>query len=202
MDLEASQVASLQQSIREEASTRDLWPVKRPSADVPTIGIEPVTTEVPVRSRRGLFIGGVLVAAALAGGAGLMFAGGAEEVVATLDAAAAPLPATLPVAALPDPAPADPAPVPDPDPTPPTSTPKKSSSQVQAEKHIRAAEAARRDGNFLLQLAQADEARQLDPKNRRAAELMGEALVKSGDSERGCRLLRGSRLHRQVGCAD
>lgn len=84
----------------------------------------------------------------------------------------------------------------------PPPTHKKSESQLQAEKHVRAAEAARAQGNLLRQLSEADEARHLDSKNRRAAELMGEALVKSGDLARGCPLLRGSRMYRQVGCSD
>jgi Protein kinase domain len=80
---------------------------------------------------------------------------------------------------------------------------RRSANQLRAEKHVRRAEAARKAGKFLLQLAEADEARRLDPKNRRAAILMGEALVKSGDRARGCPLLRRSaRLYRQAGCAD
>jgi hypothetical protein len=76
-------------------------------------------------------------------------------------------------------------------------------NQLRAEKHLRAAEAARRSGNLLRQLAEADQARRLDPHNRRATQLMGEALVKSGDRAKGCPLLRRSaRLFRQVGCSD
>jgi len=79
----------------------------------------------------------------------------------------------------------------------------RSARQSRVEKHLRAAEAARRAGNLLLQLAEADQARQLDPQNRRAALLMGEALVKSGDRARGCPLLRRSARHyRRAGCAD
>jgi hypothetical protein len=71
------------------------------------------------------------------------------------------------------------------------------------DRHLRAAEAARRRANHLLQLAEADAARRLDPGNRRARLLMGEALVKSGDRKKGCPLLQGSaRLYREVGCAD
>jgi hypothetical protein len=54
----------------------------------------------------------------------------------------------------------------------------------------------------LRQLAEADQARRLDPRNRRAAELVGEALVKSGDRARGCPLLRRSRWKRDLGCPD
>ena len=80
---------------------------------------------------------------------------------------------------------------------------RRTASQMKADKHVRAAEAARRAGKYLLQLAEADEARRLDPGNRRAQLLMGEALVKSGDRARGCPLLRRSaRLYRQAGCAD
>jgi hypothetical protein len=67
---------------------------------------------------------------------------------------------------------------------------------------VRAAEEARRAGNLLRQLAEADQARRLDPRNRRAAELVGEALVKSGDPARGCPLLRRSRWKRDLGCPD
>jgi serine/threonine-protein kinase len=80
---------------------------------------------------------------------------------------------------------------------------RRSANQLRAERHVRKAEAARREGKFLLQLAEADEARRLDPGNRRAAILVGEALVKSGDLARGCPLLRRSaRLYGQAGCAD
>jgi Protein kinase domain len=80
---------------------------------------------------------------------------------------------------------------------------RRTASQMKADKHVRAAEAARRAGKYLLQLAEADEARRLDPGNRRAQLLMGEALVKSGDRARGCPLLRRSaRLYRQARCAD
>jgi len=72
--------------------------------------------------------------------------------------------------------------------------------RAKAEEHVRAAEKARREGNLLRQLAEADEARRLDPKNRRAVELVGEALVKSGDRARGCPLLRRTRLFAQLGC--
>jgi len=79
----------------------------------------------------------------------------------------------------------------------------RTSTQVRADKHLRAAEGARRSGNLLRQLAEADQARRLDPQNRRAALLMGEALVKSGDRTNGCPLLRRSaRLYRQAGCAN
>jgi serine/threonine-protein kinase len=80
---------------------------------------------------------------------------------------------------------------------------RRTASQLKADRHVRAAEAARRAGKYLLQLAEADEARRLDPGNRRARLLVGEALVKSGDRARGCPLLRRSaRLYRQAGCAD
>jgi hypothetical protein len=79
----------------------------------------------------------------------------------------------------------------------------RTANQLRAERHVRAAEAARRSGNLLRQLAEADQARRLDPHSRRAAQLMGEALVKSGDRANGCPLLRRSpRLFRQAGCAD
>jgi eukaryotic-like serine/threonine-protein kinase len=127
-------------------------------------------------------------------------------------AAAAALPLPDPITQPPrPPAASSAAPDPAPNPVPsssargPVAAPssRRSSNQVRADKHVRAAEAARRSGNYLLQLAEADEARRLDPGNRRAPLLVGEALVKSGDRTRGCPLLRRSvRLYREVGCAD
>ncbi len=96
--------------------------------------------------------------------------------------------------------PAPPAPSPDRD---APSGGARDTTRQRAARHVRAAEAARRAGNLLRQLAEADQARRLDPHNRRAALLMGEALVKSGDRANGCPLLRRSaRLYRESGCAN
>jgi cytochrome c-type biogenesis protein CcmH/NrfG len=56
--------------------------------------------------------------------------------------------------------------------------------------HLRNAEAAFRDGNRLRQLAEADLARQADPRNVRAIYLLADALIKGGDLDRGCSYLR------------
>ena len=56
--------------------------------------------------------------------------------------------------------------------------------------HLKAAVAALRDGNRLRQLAEADLALKDDPKNVRAKYLLADALIKGGDNERGCTMLR------------
>ena len=72
--------------------------------------------------------------------------------------------------------------------------------------HLAAAEAARRAGNRLRQLAEADAALKAAPGNRQARFLIGDALVGSGDLPRGCKYLRqaGSAAAmaraREVGC--
>ncbi len=59
--------------------------------------------------------------------------------------------------------------------------------------HLRAADSARRAGNALKQVAEADSALRLDRGNKRAAFLLGDALVRSGDKARGCGYLRKAR---------
>ena len=56
--------------------------------------------------------------------------------------------------------------------------------------HLKAAEAALREGNRLRQLAEADLALQEDPRNPRAKYLLADALIKGGDLDRGCGMLR------------
>ena len=56
--------------------------------------------------------------------------------------------------------------------------------------HLKAAEAALREGNRLRQLAEADLALKDEPKNARAKYLLADALIKGGDTERGCAMLR------------
>jgi tRNA A-37 threonylcarbamoyl transferase component Bud32 len=206
MDLEASQIARAAATARHRPAPRERVSL---TAEVPTTDLETVPAR---RSRRGVLLAaGALTA--VAGGIALVTMAASsrgdkaetappiasaprESGLATASAPAVPDAAPSPAAATD--ASVEPAALP----LPTGTGKKKSESQLQAEKHVRAAEAARSAGNLLRQLSEADEARHLDPKNRRAAELMGEALVKSGDSARGCPLLRGSRLYRQVGCAD
>jgi serine/threonine-protein kinase len=97
-----------------------------------------------------------------------------------------------------------------PDAGPSSSTPAARRAATEAEarharalRRIHAAEAARRAGNNLRQFAEAEEALRLEPQNRRAQELVGEALVKSGDREQGCAFLRAApRTAAALGCPD
>jgi serine/threonine protein kinase len=60
-------------------------------------------------------------------------------------------------------------------------------------RHLEAAEQARRQGNRLKQMAEADSALQLERSNRQAAYLLGDALLAGGDEENGCKYLRRAR---------
>ena len=73
--------------------------------------------------------------------------------------------------------------------------------------HVAAAEEAQRAGNRLRQLAEADAALQADPRNVRARLLFADALIASGDLDRGCKHLRdlgrnptARQRARQAGC--
>ena len=57
--------------------------------------------------------------------------------------------------------------------------------------HLAAADGARRRGNRLKQIAHADQALELDPRNQRARYLLGDALV-STDRVNGCKYLRSA----------
>jgi serine/threonine-protein kinase len=63
----------------------------------------------------------------------------------------------------------------------------------EAAHHLDAAESARRAGNRLKQIGEADSALRLDPGNRQAAYLLGDALLAGGDKENGCKYLRRAR---------
>jgi serine/threonine-protein kinase len=211
MDLEASQIARAAAAAAPTPTSAVTADGRRPSisSNIPTIEVESTPARRPRR-------GGILVAAgalaAVAGGIALVTISSIGRGDDDSPAPVASAPQEPALATVSNPAAPDAAPAPSPAaadggaaavPTAlPAPTRKKTERQLQAEKHVRTAEAARRAGNLLDQLSEADEAHHLDPKNRRAAELMGEALVKSGDTARGCPLLRGSRLYRQVGCAD
>ncbi|HRC56188.1 MAG TPA: hypothetical protein PKU97_09710, partial [Kofleriaceae bacterium] len=56
-------------------------------------------------------------------------------------------------------------------------------------KHLAAAEAARRAGNFIRQLTEADFALELSPREPRARFLAADALIQSGDLTKGCKYL-------------
>ena len=68
--------------------------------------------------------------------------------------------------------------------------PRNAPANTVAQGHLAAAEAALRANNRLRQLAEADLARQADPKNVRAIYLLADALLKTGDLDRGCNYLR------------
>jgi len=119
-------------------------------------------------------------------------------------AAPAPLVAAQPVAqppaAEPPVAPAPPTPAsisPSTSPSAPQPTRRQGQGQGQGGAeiaiHLRAAEQARTAGNHLRQLAEADAAHQLDPRNLRARYLLGDALLATGDTANGCRYLRSAR---------
>jgi tRNA A-37 threonylcarbamoyl transferase component Bud32 len=70
------------------------------------------------------------------------------------------------------------------------------------------AESAQKAGNRLKQIAMADAALQLDPRNSRAKFLLADGLLATGDRERGCKYLRDLRNNpsarsraSQAGCA-
>ena len=56
--------------------------------------------------------------------------------------------------------------------------------------HLKSAEDAMKQGNRLRQLAEADLALKADPRSVRAKYLLGDALIKGGDLDRGCAYLR------------
>ena len=70
------------------------------------------------------------------------------------------------------------------------SVPRDTPARQAARAHLEAAEAALRDDNRLRQLAEADLALKADPRSARARYLLADALLKTGDLERGCASLR------------
>lgn len=81
-------------------------------------------------------------------------------------------------------------------------------NKAEVQTHLRAAESARKSGNTLKQLAEADAARKLDGRSTRARYLLGDALVKSGDKTNGCKHLHRARslssarsAYSKAGCA-
>jgi serine/threonine protein kinase len=69
----------------------------------------------------------------------------------------------------------------------------RSARRREAARHLAAAESARSQGNRLKQIAEADSALRLDPGNRQAAYLLGDALLAGGDEQNGCKYLRRAR---------
>ncbi|HEU0036890.1 MAG TPA: serine/threonine-protein kinase [Kofleriaceae bacterium] len=68
--------------------------------------------------------------------------------------------------------------------------PRPGGKNTAALEHLRNAEEGLRTNNLLKQLAEADLALAADPRNVRAKYLLGDALIKSGDLDRGCQTLR------------
>jgi hypothetical protein len=94
---------------------------------------------------------------------------------------------------------------------PPTVSPVREapSHNPEAEDHLRSAEEAFRTKNRLRQLAEADLALRADPRSARAKYLLADALLKSGDLDRGCAHLRAMKRSAQArtrartaGCPD
>jgi serine/threonine protein kinase len=85
---------------------------------------------------------------------------------------------------------------------PPAGSPRaqRAAQRAAAEEHLRNAESALRENNLLKQLVEADLALRADRRNVRARYLLGDALIKNGDLDRGCaylRVLGGNRLAQQ-----
>jgi len=116
-----------------------------------------------------------VVTAAVAAVAGLPDAGLPDApIAAPADAAAPAIPADAAPAPIVLPAPAHAA-------VPPRN--------LVAEEHLRNAEDGFQTRNQLKQLAEADLALRADPRSVRARFLLGDALIKSGDLDRGCAYL-------------
>ncbi len=89
-----------------------------------------------------------------------------------------------------------------PDAGPSRDSPRPDSAAERLAQHLAAAEAARRTGNRLKQIAHADQALELDKRNQRARWLLGDALVAT-DRSNGCKYLRtASRIAAAVARAD
>ncbi len=74
----------------------------------------------------------------------------------------------------------------------------------RSDPHLQAAEEARRNGQLLKQISEANASLARNPKGRRAAFLAGDGLEKSGDKVQACRFFRraGKRHYRARGCSD
>jgi eukaryotic-like serine/threonine-protein kinase len=157
--------------------------------ETPTASLSPETTSLPVHNRRrslGLVIG-LLVVVGVIGTAVVIAASRrtsrSASPSASIDAALVVVDAPLP----PDTAIADAAiAAAPPDARVVRPTPK----DPKLEEHLRNAEEALRTKNLMRQLTQADLALALDKRNPRAKYLYGDALIKYGQTDKGCRYLR------------
>ena len=166
------------------------------------------------RNRKPLLIAGAfaigvvaIVGIVLASKGGATTAAAADAQVAAPDAASAPIldanasfDASAPDAA---PQPANPAKRPAKRPKKAKRSPKPVTPKAPDE-HLRAAEQARRTGNILKQLSEANASLRSNPRGKRAAFLAGDALQKSGDKVAACKFFRraGKKHALAAGCSD
>ncbi|MEJ7601347.1 MAG: protein kinase [Kofleriaceae bacterium] len=178
-----------------------------PERDAPSALVSPSESAAPAVGRgRGLYL--VLGALAVVATIGI-----AVTVVASRSSRTASIPDARVMAALPpdppalDAAPAD-APAPAVDaPRRPGDAGTSRPAHAAPDPHLEAAEAALQSNNRLRQLAEADLALRANPRNVRARYLLADALLKSGDSTRGCEYLQTLKRYRpavararQAGC--
>ena len=154
-------------------------------ADTLSAGSAELTPLRP-RSRRGVIVAlsGVVVAGVIATAVAVT---ARQRPTAAPTAAVTPPPTKLepPPTTAPAPVPVAPAPAPAPIAPPPA----KPRANPAAEEHLRNAEQALHADNPLRQLAEADLALRADPRSVRAKFLLADALLKSGDLDRGCAYL-------------
>ena len=170
----------------EERSTANLRPQNQSTIGPTTTG---VMHEVGAMGRRrGLALAvGLIAVIGVIGTAVVIAASRSGSQTASIDAAV-----TTPDGALLD-APAIDAvsvAVIDAPPEPPDAAVRVVRTNPKAEQHIKNAEAALHTNNVMRQLTQADLALQADPRNARAKFLYGDALIKYGQTDKGCRYLR------------
>lgn len=73
-------------------------------------------------------------------------------------------------------------------------TARSAATRRKIREHLASARAAQRGANTLRQMSESDAALELDPGNREASYLKGDALLRSGDKRNGCRYLRRARV--------
>ena len=170
-----------------EASTANLRPRSQPPASTTS-----VLREVRAPRRRLVY---AVLAIATAGAAGTLILlatsrTGSGSTSRSIDAAIA---SPAPDAAVDASIAIDAAEVVDAAPPPPDAAVRVVRTSSKAEEHVRNAEHAMQTNNLLRQLTQADLALQADPRNARAKFLKGDAIIKYGQTERGCQYLRRAR---------
>jgi serine/threonine-protein kinase len=194
-------------------------PPARIPESIPEIELTDPIPALPPRRSGGIWIAAAIAVAVAGVALAVKLAGGSDADRSGAQTAARPTPndATAPpttidagaiAAASPDAAPAPP-PVEIPDAAPRSVDRQHSAVDPALARHIAAAESARKQKRWLKVIAEADQALRLDTEHQRAAFLMGEAQLASGDKANGCRYLRrvgrrwrASALARKAGCGD